>query len=142
MKLQKKGNENMNKNLVTVGALHTQCACSVLNIQQVQNLSGKVQPTASTQPWSRNGNIRFKRRQGSMRAKMRKRETIEPRYVVKQKSIQLCEQQTAICNRRRRDYIVSTGVVEFGEYNIGILCIPGRTCIFRIGRCKRAGNQK
>ena len=71
------------QNATTVARVHTQCTCSVLDIQQVEILSDKVQPTVSTQSWSQNGNIRLKRRQGSMRAEMRKRETIEPRYVVK-----------------------------------------------------------
>ena len=32
-------------------------------------------------------------------------------------------------NRKWRDYVVSIGVVEYGEHNIGISNVPGRACI-------------
>ena len=43
----------------------------------------KAWQAVGTQPWSRSREVRFKRRQGSMRAAMRKREVIEPRNLLR-----------------------------------------------------------
>lgn len=72
------------------------------------------QPVPS--PWNRSREVRFKRRTGSMRAAMRKREAIQPRKLERVEADAILYAAGRNVYSLAREYTGSTGVTERGEH--------------------------
>ena len=69
-----------------------------------------------------------------MRAAMRKREAVDPRKYMKQKSMRIaCRSRQQGDIDIREMFVVSAGDLGRGEHAKGGICIPGRSAIFRKG---------
>ena len=67
-----------------------------------------------------------------MRAAMRKREAVDPRKSMKQKSMRIaCRSRQQGDIGTREMFVVSAGDLGRGEHVKGGICVPGRSAIFR-----------
>ena len=67
----------------------------------------KAKQAVVTQPWSRSREVKFKRRQWSTRAAMRKREAIQPRKLYRAKAdtfLEVAGSNTAVDRRESRGF--------------------------------------
>ena len=90
----------------------------------------KAWQAVGTQSWIQSREVRIKRRQGSMRAAMRKREVIEPRNIYRAEADAVQDAAGSNAQTESKDAQVPPGSESVASMQ-GTVRIPGRPDVFR-----------